>query len=113
MSPTRTLDPSPLVAPSGRTTFRAGTGVVPPRVLEQFHPGYTAEAMAARVEGTVVMEVLIDEEGRVPDARVIRSIPLLDRSALDTVKRWRFTPTRVDGVPVPVLVQIEMNFTLK
>jgi TonB family protein len=102
-----------LRAPSGRTPVRVGGSIAPPRVLEQTRPEYMQEAMAARVEGTVTLEVLVDEQGRVADARAIKSIPLLDRSALDAVRQWRFTPTMVGGEPVPVLLQVEMQFTLK
>jgi TonB family protein len=100
----------PMVAPSGKAPVRV-IGTI--RVLEQTKPAYTAEAMAARVEGTVVLEVLIDERGHVPDARIVRSIPLLDRSALEAVKQWRFAPTTINGEPVPVMAQVEMSFTLK
>lgn len=102
-----------MVAPSGRIPLRIAPGVPGPRVIQQTRPVYTQEAMAARSEGTVVLEVLVDERGFVPEARVIRSIPLLDESALNTIKQWRFTPTLLNGEPVPVLVQVEMQFTLK
>ena len=69
--------------------------------------------MQARVSGTVVLEALVDEQGRVADARVIKSTPLLDRAALDAAKLWEFTPTVVNGEAVPVLVMLEMNFALK
>jgi TonB family protein len=104
----------PLVAPSGRTPVRVGDTVEErPVVLQRTNPEYSAEAMAARVEGVVGLEVLVDEEGRVADAKVIRSIPLLDESALRSIRRWRFSPTRLKGELVPVIVQVEMNFTMK
>jgi TonB family protein len=104
----------PLVSPSGKTPIRVGdTFEERPRVLQRTNPEYSAEAMAARVEGVVVLEVLVDEEGRVADARVIKSIPLLDESALTAIRQWRFTATRLKGEPVPVIVQVEMQFTLK
>jgi len=109
----RAADDRPLRAPSGRAPVRVGGAIAPPRVLEQAKPVYTQEAMAARVEGTVVLEIIVDERGFVPDARVVRSIPLLDQSALEAVKQWRFTPTLVDGQALPVIVQVEMTFTLK
>jgi len=84
-----------------------------PEVIVIDEIGTEQEAMAARVEGTVVLEIIVDERGVVPDARVVRSIPLLDQSALEAVKQWRFTPTVVDGQALPVIVQVEMTFTLK
>ena len=103
-----------LAAPSGNPVYRAGNNRIPsPRLVRQVPPSYTAEAMAARVEGMVIMEALVDEQGRVPSARVIRSIPLLDQAALDAAKQWEFTPTLLNGVPVPVLVQIQMRFDMR
>jgi protein TonB len=69
--------------------------------------------MRARVEGTVTIEALVDEQGHVADARVIKSIPLLDQSALEAARQWEFKPALLDGKPVPVLVVLELNFTLR
>jgi len=76
-------------------------------------PQHSAEALRARAEGTVTLEALVDEQGRVADARVVKSIPLLDQSALDAAKQWEFKPATLNGEPVPVLIQLELNFTLK
>lgn len=100
-----------LVAPSGRAPLRVGGSVEAPRPLVQPQPVYSQEAMAARVEGEVVLEVVVDEDGRVPDARIVKSIPLLDQSAIDAVKQWRFVPARLNGEPVPVIVQV--HFALR
>jgi protein TonB len=69
--------------------------------------------MRARIEGTVTLEVLVDERGLVADARVLKSIPLLDQSALEAARQWEFKPAMLNGEPVPVLIQLELNFTLK
>ena len=74
---------------------------------------YTPEAMAARIQGTVQLEVLVDENGRVADARVLKSLPLLDQQAVAAAKQWLFTPTLLNGQPVPVLVMLEMEFNLR
>ena len=115
-TPTTPFDGSPrLVSPSGRAPIRiGGTGVDRgPVPTKRVQPAYTAEAMRARVEGTVALEVLVDERGRVADARVLKSIPLLDESALAAAKQWEFTPTMLNGQPVPVLVMLELEFTLR
>ena len=52
-------------------------------------------------------------DGRVKDAKILRSIPLLDQAALDAVKQWEFTPTLLNGVPVPVIMTVTVNFTLQ
>ena len=84
-----------------------------PRAIKTPKPEYTAEAMRARIEGKVVIEALVDEQGRVVDARVTTSLPLLDETALATAKQWEFTPTLLNGEPVPVLVMIELEFHLR
>ena len=57
-------------------------------------------------------QATIDEQGRVAEARILRSIPLLDQAALDAVKQWEYTPTTVDGKAVPVIMTVTVNFTL-
>jgi hypothetical protein len=52
-------------------------------------------------------------DGKVADAKVLRSIPLLDSAALDAVRQWEFTPTLLNGVPVPVIMTVTVNFTLQ
>jgi protein TonB len=75
-------------------------------------PDYPAIARAARVQGAVILEAVLDERGKVDRVRVLRSIPLLDEAALGAVRQWRYTPTLLNGVPVPVLMTITVHFTL-
>ncbi len=106
--------PPQLRSPSGRAPVRITPGVVAaPRVIKSVHPSYTAEAMHARIEGTVQVEALIDEQGRVADARVVKSLPLLDEMALAAARQWEFSPTLLNGQPVPVLVMLELHFALR
>jgi protein TonB len=85
-----------------------------PRVVKEHKPQYTRDAMRARVQGRVEMQVVVSAEGTVRDARIVHSLhPDLDEQALLAVKQWRFEPGRKDGKPVPVLVTIEMTFTLR
>jgi protein TonB len=104
-----------LVSPSGRIPIRVADtpDVQPPTVTRKVDPQHPIVAMQARVSGTVVLEVLVDERGNVADARVARSIPLLDQAAMDAVKQWQFRPATLKGEAVPVIVQIEMNFALR
>jgi periplasmic protein TonB len=60
----------------------------------------------------VILETLIGANGRVEDARVLRSIPLLDQAALDAVRQWEFTPTLLNGNPVPVIMTTTVQFSL-
>jgi len=75
-------------------------------------PVYPEIAKTAGVQGVVITELLIDQEGHVSDARILRSIPLLDQAALDAVRQWRFTPTLLNGTPVPVVMTATVQFTL-
>ena len=85
----------------------------PPTVRKSVKPEHPLAAMKARVEGTVVLEAVVDEQGLVADVRVTKSIPLLDQAAMDAARQWEFTPTLMNGEPVPALLMLEMHFTLK
>jgi protein TonB len=74
---------------------------------------YPRIAQAARVQGVVIIEATIGPTGSVQDARILRSIPLLDAAALEAVRQWEYTPTLLNGMPVPVLMTITVNFTLR
>jgi len=74
-------------------------------------PEYPQEAKAARVSGIVIVEAVIGRDGTVTDAKVIRSIALLDEAALAAVRQWRYTPTTLNGNPVPVIMTATVNFT--
>jgi TonB family protein len=102
-----------LISPSGRAPMRVIPPVTAPTLIKPVKPQHSADAMRARVEGTVTIEALVDEQGHVADARVIKSIPLLDQSALEAAKQWEFKPATLNGEPVPVLVMLELNFTLR
>src|SRR5206468_2922766 len=80
--------PPPPAAP-----VRVGGNIKPPQKVKDVRPTYPAIAQSARVQGIVIIEATIGPGGKVQDARVLRSIPLLDQSALDAVKQWEFTPT--------------------
>ena len=89
---------------------RVGGQIRPPTKIKDVKPVYPAIAQSARVGGTVTIEATIGTDGKVTDARVVRSIPLLDQAALDAVRQWEYLPTLLNGVPVPVLATITINF---
>jgi protein TonB len=94
-------------------TLRVGGNVRVPTKVRDARPFYPPDAMDAKVQGVVVMDIRIDEQGRVSDAAILRSIPMLDQAALDAVKQWEFTPTLLNGAPIPVIATVTINFTLK
>jgi protein TonB len=59
----------------------------------------------------VTIEATIGADGKVIDAKVVRSIPLLDQAALDAVRQWEYLPTMLNGLPVPVLMTVKITFT--
>ena len=95
-----------LVAP-----LRIGGQIKPPLKIKDVKPVYPAIAQSARVAGVVTIEATIGPDGKVIDAKVVRSIPLLDQAALDAVRQWEYTPTLLNGVPVPILVTVTITFT--
>ena len=92
---------------------RVGGIIVPPTKLQHVPPAYPALALAARVQGVVILDAVIAENGTVRELRILRSIPLLDQAALDAVRQWRFTPTLLNGQPTPVIMTVTVAFNLK
>ena len=90
---------------------RVGGRIQTPTKVKDVKPVYPAIAQSARVSGAVTIEATIGPDGKVADAKVVRSIPLLDQAALDAVRQWEYTPTLLNGVPVPVIVTVTINFT--
>jgi TonB family protein len=93
--------------------IRIGGSVKSPTKTKEVLPGYPVEAMGDRVQGVVILEVLVDSAGQVADARILRSIPVFDAAALAAVKQWTFTPTLLNGVPQAVLMTVTVNFALR
>ena len=91
---------------------RVGGQVKAPTQISKVQPVYPLIAQSARVSGVVILEAVIGVDGRVTDARVLRSIPLLDQAALDAVRQWVYTPTLMNGVPVPIIMTVTVTFTL-
>ena len=105
-------DPPPPPPPPPAAPVRVGGNIKPPTKIKDVAPVYPPIAQSARVQGVVIIEATIGPNGQVQDARVLRSIPLLDQAALDAVKQWEFTPTLLNGVPVPVIMTVTVQFTL-
>lgn len=91
---------------------RVGGAIKAPTQISKVQPVYPPIALSSRVSGVVILEALIGVDGRVSDAKVLRSIPLLDQAALDAVRQWAYTPTLLNGVPVPVVMTVTVTFTL-
>ncbi len=90
-----------------------GGNIRPPQKVYDVAPAYPPLARAAHVEGVVILEAIIGENGEVRDVRVLRSISVLDGAAVDAVRQWRFTPTLLNGQAVPVVMTITVAFKLR
>jgi periplasmic protein TonB len=101
---------------TGGGAYRPGSGVTLPRALREVKPAYTAEAMRAKVQGMVLVECIVMPDGNVGDAKIIRSLDSvfgLDQEALKAARQWKFLPGTRLGEPVPVIITIELTFTLR
>lgn len=108
--------------PSGRSDSRkdeapgvsgVGVGISPPFLIKKQNPEYTPRARAAKIEGRVVLDVLIEEDGRAGDVKIVRALdPDLDAKAIECVRSWRFRPAMKDGKPVPVRATLDVAFHL-
>jgi periplasmic protein TonB len=101
-----------LPAPAVRRVVRVGGEVKEPSKLRNVNPVYPDVAVAGRIEGTVVLEATIAPNGKVAEVRVVRSLPLLEKAAVDAVKQWVYSPTLVDGVPVTAIMTVTIRFQL-
>lgn len=106
------LAPPPAPKPVKPEPVRVGGSIRNPIKIFNVDPVYPPMAQAAGVQGIVIIEATIGEDGRVMNARILRSKPLLDQAALTAVQQWRFTPTTLNGQPVPVIMTVTVNFTL-
>lgn len=100
----------------GGGVYRPGSGVINPRILREVKPQYTAEAMRAKVQGTVLLECVILPDGTVGRVDVVKSLDPtfgLDQEAVKAARQWRFQAGTRFGEPVAVLVTIELTFTLR
>jgi TonB family protein len=97
-------------APFAQEPIRVGTNVQASKLIHRVEPVYPAEALAARVAGTVILQVEVSAAGDVSDVKVLRGHPLLDSAAIEAVKQWRYSSTLLNGVPVPVMATVTVMF---
>jgi protein TonB len=100
----------------GGGAYRPGSGISLPTVLREVKPAYTADAMRAKVQGSVWLECIVMPDGSVGDVKVTRSLdPIfgLDQEAIKAAKMWKFRPGMRQNEPVPVIITIELTFTLR
>jgi protein TonB len=102
----------PTPAPVPPRPVPVGGRIKEPAKIHHVPPMYPVIAQQSKVQGVVILEAVISEDGAVESLRVLRSQPLLDAAALEAVRQWRFTPTLLNGQPVPVVMTVTVNFSL-
>ena len=106
------VETPPPPPPVSREPIRLHAGMQAPRKIVNVPPRYPTHAQLAHIEGVVVLDAVIDATGQVTDVQVTRSTRALDQAAIDAVRQWRFTPTLLNGEPVPILLTVTVRFTL-
>jgi TonB family protein len=97
--------------PDAEGYFTIGGDIPPPApTTPRVPPQRSPEAEAAGATGVVILELRVDETGAVADAKILRSVPMLDEAALAAVRQWRYEPTIVEGRAVPVRMTVTVNF---
>jgi TonB family protein len=97
----------------GPEIFSVGNGVTEPVPIYKPDPGYTQEARVAKLEGTVILSVIIGVDGDVTDVKVVKGLDKgLTERAVDTVRTWKFNPALKAGKPVPCRVTVEVSFRM-
>ena len=99
--------------PVKREPIRVGGNVQESKLIKKIEPAYPELAKRARVQGVVILQVTVDEEGNVSEIRVLRGHPLLDDEATRAVKQWKYSPTLLNGEPVPVIATVTVIFNLR
>jgi protein TonB len=98
--------------PTGPKQIKVGGNVQAANLLKKITPLYPALAKSARIQGTVRFTAIIGKDGTIQNLQLISGHPMLVQSATDAVKQWIYKPTLLNGEPVEVITQIDVNFTL-
>jgi len=104
---------APPMAATRQGPQRLHQGIQAPRKTLGVAPKYPTVARESCVEGIVTLDVIIDEHGSVTSMRVLRSVALLDQAAIDAVRQWRFTPARLNGEAIPIVMTVTVSFRLQ
>jgi protein TonB len=92
--------------------IRVGGNIPEPKKIKNVPPVYPQDARDAKIQGIVIIETVIGTDGSITEAKVLRSVPELDKAAVDAVLQWKYTPTLLNGEPVEVIMTVTVTFTL-
>jgi protein TonB len=111
--PMESAPAAPPPSPAPLKTVPVGGQIQPPRKIKNVAPIYPTIAQSSRVQGKVVLEALIGLDGRVDHVRVLQPVALLTEPAIAAVRQWVFTPTKLNGEPVQVIMTVTVDFRLQ
>jgi protein TonB len=104
--------PPPPPPPAPRAPVRTGGQIQPPALVKRVPPVYPPIAVNAQVQGTVILEATVGRDGRVEDVAVLRSVPLLDKAAIDAVRQWVYAPLMLNGQAERFILTVTVSFSL-
>jgi len=99
--------PAPPAAP-----VRIGGSISAPKLVKRVEPDYPAAAQTAQIQGIVILEATVDEQGTVDKVKVLRSNSLLDAAAMTAVKQWKYAPLLLNGKATPFVLTVTVSFDL-
>jgi TonB family protein len=91
---------------------RVSSGVMGSLLVKRVRPQYPADAREQRIQGTVLLKAIIDKDGNISNLQLISGHPLLAPAAIEAVKQWKYRPYLLNGTPVEIETQVQVNFTL-
>ncbi|MGC8915730.1 MAG: energy transducer TonB [Thermoanaerobaculum sp.] len=104
----------PPPAPEDEGPIRVGGQIQMPRKIKDVQPVYTEVARRARIEGVVILEIIIDKQGNVKDVKVLRALPMgLTEAAVEAVKQWKYEPSKLNGKPIEIQGTVTVTFRLQ
>lgn len=112
-SPPTALAPRTEPIPPGSQPIRVGAKVLASRLIHRVDPVYPEEAKRKRIQGSVLLEVLVNEQGEVAKSIVLRGDSLLAQAAVDAVRQWRYQPFLLDNKPIAVIGTVLVTFVLR
>jgi len=108
------ISSTPVAVPKVATPqrVRVSLGVSQGLLVKRVQPNYPPLARQARIQGTVLLQAEISKDGTIENLRLISGHPMLAPAAIEAVKQWRYRPYMLNGEPVAVETQVQVNFTL-
>ena len=105
--------PPPPPPPPPRGPVRVGGQIKEPTLIHRVDPEYPMLAQVSQIEGVVILEAIVDQEGRVESLKVLRSAPVFERAALEAVRQWRYSPVILNGRPEKFILTVVVSFHLE